>query len=88
LSRGYIRFAGSIDYRLSTINSPLRVETRWAALNDLLTDDNLRVALAVRYAFPIKGRFSWFVEPVASMDYYTKTTRHSWQVAFQTGLTF
>ena len=85
---GYMRFAGSIDYRLSGINTSLSREARWAELYALLTGNTLQASAAVRYCFPIKGRYTWFFEPVASMDYYTNTTRHSWQVAFQTGLAF
>ena len=85
---GYMRFAGTINYQLSTVNSPLTVETRWAELYDLLTDNHLQASAAIRYAFPIKGRFFWFFEPAAGWQFYTKTTRHTWQVALHTGLSF
>lgn len=85
---GYMRFAGSIHYSLLTLHSSLTTEPRWSELNALLTDNTLQASAAVRYCFPMKGRYTWFFEPIASMDYYTKTTRHSWQVAFQTGLAF
>ena len=84
---GYMRFQGAVSYQQSALSS-LPVEVRWAALNDVLTDNRLCAGLSVRYAFPIKGRFSWFIEPVADYRYYTKTTRQTWQVAFLTGLTF
>lgn len=85
---GYMRFAGDICYEQSAVNCPLPVEPRWSELNDLLTDNRLKANLAVRYAFPMKGRFCWFFEPAADLHYYTKTTRHTWQVAFLTGLVF
>lgn len=85
---GYLRFAGTINYQLSTIHCQLFVENRWAELNDLLTDHRLQATVAIRYAFPIKGRYAWFFEPAAHYDRYTKTTRHSWQVALQTGIVF
>ena len=88
LPLGYLRFAGSINYQMSNVHCPLSIESRWTELNALLTDNMLQAGLAIRYAFPIKGRYAWFIEPVADYTRYTKTTRQSWQVAFLTGLTF
>ena len=84
---GYMRFGGAIQYTAHSVVC-LPIETRWSELNDLLTDNTLHAGASLRYAFPIKGRFSWFFEPVADLSYYTKTTRHTWQVALQTGVVF
>ena len=84
---GYMRFWAGMDYTAKRFEAPA-TEVRWQELSDLLMDNKLRTDLAVRYAFPIKGRYSWFVQPAAGIRYYTKTTRHTWQVAFQTGLVF
>ena len=85
---GYMRFSGAVLYQQSAVYCPLPVEERWSELNDLLTDNRLKARLAIRYAFPMKGRFCWFFEPAADLHYYMKTTRHSWQVALLTGLVF
>ena len=87
LPLGYICFAAAMDYA-GRKTSAATVEPRWQELNELLTDDVLKAGLSIRYAFPIKGRFSWFFEPLADMNYYTRTTRHNWQVALQTGIVF
>ena len=84
---GYMRFAGALSYQQSAL-STLPVEVRWTELHALLTDSEVQAALSVRYAFPIKGRFAWFFEPAADLHHYTKTTRQTWQVVFQTGLVF
>lgn len=84
---GAMRFSGAIDYDASNSNS-LPEEPRWKELADMLNDDVVQAQLSIRYTFPIKGRFSWFVEPLANCLYYTNTTRLSWQVVFQTGLSF
>ena len=40
----------------------------------------------VRYTFPLKKRFSWFVAPKACIHQYDQA--HAWQVIVETGLTF
>ena len=63
-------------------------EPRWQELADMLNDDAVQAQASVRYAFPLKGRFAWFIQPLADFTYYTNTTRHTWQVALRTGLAF
>lgn len=84
---GELRLGARIDYKASYTNS-LPPETRWQELYDLLTDNVLTTHAAVRYTFPLKGRFSWFVEPLADYLHYTNTTRHTWQVVLRTGIVF
>ena len=40
----------------------------------------------VRYTFPIKNRYSWFVAPKACIHQYDQA--HAWQMIIETGLTF
>ena len=40
----------------------------------------------VRYAFPIKGRYAWFVAPQAALHQYDHA--QAWQIILATGLTF
>lgn len=40
----------------------------------------------VRYAFPIKARYAWFIAPQAALHQYDRA--HAWQVILATGLTF
>ena len=40
----------------------------------------------VRYTFPIKNRYSWFVAPKARIHQYNQA--HAWQIILETGLTF
>lgn len=84
---GYMVFLASTDYT-HRYTAALPVETRWQLLNDLLTDNTIAVRTAVQYVFPIRGRYCWFVQSLADYDHYTNATRHTWQVAFRTGLTF
>ena len=62
--------------------------TRFSELGDLLTDSHVAARLNIRYQFPLRGKFGWFIEPSADYTHYTKTTRHTWQVALITGLYF
>ena len=87
LPLGFMRFNGALDYTARQATAPT-VEPRWSELNDLLTDNDLQAALAIRYCFPIKGRYSWFVQPQANFRYYTQTKRNTWQVALRTGIAF
>ena len=47
---------------------------------------HVRESVQVRYTFPIKHRYSWFVAPKACLHQYDHA--HSWQVVLQTGVTF
>ena len=84
---GAMLFAAGINYSASR-TSALPVEPRWSELNRLLTDDVLNVHASIRYAFPVKGRYAWFIRPVAHFAHYTHTTCHTWHIALHTGLTF
>lgn len=84
---GEMTFNAAIDYNESNTAS-LDTEPRWKELYGMLTEDVVSASASVRYAFPIKGRFSWFFEPAADYCYYTNTTRQSWQVALHTGIVF
>lgn len=87
LPTGYMLFAGHMAYALKN-HSDSDVSERFRLLGEWLSDDKLGIEVSIRYTFPIKGRFSWFIAPVATYDRYIKTTHHRWQVALSTGLTF
>lgn len=84
---GAMQFSAGINYDASNTTS-LPDEPRWQELADMLNDDAVQAQASVRYAFPLKGRYSWFIQPQADYTYYTNTTRHTWQVALRTGLAF
>ena len=42
--------------------------------------------LHIRYTFPIKGKYSWFVSAGAQLHQYDRA--HAWQTSLATGLTF
>lgn len=60
---------------------------RFAQLADNLMATQCHALVAVRYTFPIRGRYSWFFRPEGRYTYYS-TGAHGWQVALQTGLCF
>jgi len=43
-------------------------------------------SVQVRYTFPIKNRYSWFVAPKAHLHQYYNA--QAWQVVLETGVTF
>lgn len=84
---GAMLFGAGIDYS-GMRTTALHVKPRWRELNDLLTDNQLNAHASIRYAFPIKARFAWFICPDAHFCQYTRTTRHTWHIALHTGITF
>ena len=47
---------------------------------------HLSEQVQVRYTFPIKNRYAWFVAPKACMHQYNQA--NAWQIVLETGLTF
>lgn len=84
---GALLLSGGLRYD-ARHTTALPAEPRWQELSDLLTDNHLQAAAAVRYTFPVKGRYSWFIQPQADFRHYILTTRHSWLLTLSTGLTF
>ncbi len=87
LPLGKITMKAALHYLLKSISSP-EDKDMFAELSGYMRSNICSGELSLRYAFPIKSRYSWFVEPAASMRYYTNTARHSWQAALHTGITF
>lgn len=84
---GSLQVSGGIVYDTSNAEA-LPAEARWQELSDLLTEDTVEPNVTIQYTFPVGKKFSWFVRPVGTFCYYINTTRHTWQAALQTGLTF
>ncbi len=91
---GFLNFAADLTYlhKISTIPSSTD-NTRFSLLSSCLAASQLVADLSVRYAFPVKGRFSWFIEPIANYVHYlppepAPSSLFSWQVSLKTGILF
>ena len=90
LSVGYLNIAADLGYlHKMAFNEAVTDNNRFADLATYLRAAQLQANLAIRYAFPIKGRFSWFVEPVATYNHYLAArTCYAWDVMVKTGVVF
>ena len=89
---GYMRFAADAAYLHKTATSPIPPEegltdTPFISLASYLLASQVDVQASIRYTFPLKSRYSWFIQPAAAYTYYA-TRSHAWQVTFSTGVCF
>lgn len=91
---GFLNFAAGLTYlhKFSSLSASAST-ARFSELSSCLAASQLLADLSVRYAFPLKGRFSWFVEPVADYVRYlpsqsASSSLFSWQVSLKTGILF
>lgn len=92
---GYANFAAELGYLHHFANTDISSEYRFAQLASYLTASQAQAKLSVRYAFPIAGRYAWFVEPAAAYTCYLPTTAaishtayHRWMAILKTGICF
>ncbi len=88
---GYMRFAVNAAYLHKTTSpTPPKeglIDTPFSPLASYLLASRADAQLRVRYTFPLKSRYSWFIQPTAAYTYYT-TRSHTWQVSLSTGVCF
>lgn len=84
---GKLTFVPALQY-IHILRGDAATSTRFDELGDLLTDNRLNASASICYFFPIHRKINWFVRPVGGCTYYTTTTRHTWQVAVETGIAF
>ncbi len=84
---GTIAVKGEARYLFKSVTAP-DDKPVFATLADYMRSDIASARVALRYTFPLKGRFSWLMEPAADIRCYTKTTCLNWQVALRTGIVF
>ena len=87
---GYMRFAVNAAYLHKTSTSIENGGSKvspFIPLAAYLLASQADAQASIRYAFPLKSRYSWFIQPTAAYTYYT-TRSHSWQVSLSTGVCF
>lgn len=98
---GHLTIRGDVQYlqkRPSTLFAGATTNAlslQFAQLASYLTASQAQAKLSVRYAFPIAGRYAWFVEPAATYTCYLPTTvaishtaSHRWMAILKTGICF
>lgn len=86
---GFLFLSAAAEYqqRFPSALSATPANPYFDDLSTHLTASQAHAALSLQYAFPLRGRYMWFVQPQADFTYYTSHA-HRWQVALLTGVRF
>lgn len=91
----YLQKLHSVATAQDPSNAKDALSAQFTRLASYLTASRIDTRLAIRYAFPMKGRYAWFFEPAATCTRYLSSacaplpaTTFGWTVSLKTGISF
>lgn len=85
---GQLTAAGEVVYTYKQSVTTLSANPLFTDLASDLTSHHTDAALSLRYAFPLRGRYQWFVRTQAEYTFFHTTSRYTWLTALATGISF
>lgn len=88
LSVGRLTTQGSLGYTGKAAHSSLPVNAKLTAMGDELESAQCHYVLSLRYQFPMKNKYGWFVRLEGLTTHYLATGHYQWLTSLSTGLCF